>query len=219
MRRKNYDSQLRAWLLSGDRAAIQTFARTHRRALSYLTALTYDPYPCVSWRAIEGLGLAAGEIGAQHPEYVLVHLRRLVWLLTDESGGIGWRAPEAMGAIIATRPPAYAAFIPILVSILDMEAEDVVRFRAGALWAIGHLAPHAPEYFAGAENWLPHYFNNPDSQVRGMAAWAYSRCMPGATLEQYPALLTDPGEVVYLHNGNILQTTVAASIRTAITTR
>ncbi len=34
------------------------------------------------------MGLAAGCISGDDPEYVRVHLRRLMWLLNDESGAL-----------------------------------------------------------------------------------------------------------------------------------
>jgi len=82
------------------------------------------------------MGLVAAEQAVTDPVFVRGHLRRLVWLLNYESGGIGWQAPEALGAVIAARPDSFADFIPILVSLPDMEPEDAFHFRAGYLWAM-----------------------------------------------------------------------------------
>ena len=81
--------RLRDWLANQDYEAIAGLAGRKRRVLSFLTALTYDHDPLISWRAVEAMGLAAGRISDEDPEYVRVHLRRLMWLLNDESGGIG----------------------------------------------------------------------------------------------------------------------------------
>ncbi len=79
-------------------------AVVQRRVLSYLTALTYDPDPTVAQQAVLALDMAAGAVSDIAPEFVRGHLRRLFWLLNDESGGIGWRAAEAIGEILRARP-------------------------------------------------------------------------------------------------------------------
>jgi hypothetical protein len=60
--------------------------------------------------------------------------------LTDESGGIGWRAPECIGEILYHNPNQFAAFIPLLHSLLDLEPEDAPRFRLSVQRAIARLA-------------------------------------------------------------------------------
>jgi hypothetical protein len=142
-----WQERLRSLLLANRLDQIGELAASRRRVLSYLTALTYDPDPMLSDRAVQAIGVAADRIAGGTPEgaeYVRTHLRRQMWLLSDESGGIGWRAPEIMGEIIYHRPKEFAEFIPIVISILDMEAEDVVRFRSGALAALGRLAQVLP---------------------------------------------------------------------------
>ena len=94
----------------------------------------------IAWRAIEAFGAAGAQIADRDPEFVRGHLRRLLWLLSDESGGIGWRAPELLGEALYRRPGQFAEFMPILASLLDMEPEDAARFRAGWLWAVGRVA-------------------------------------------------------------------------------
>ncbi len=121
--------QIRGCLVHQNHSQILSLATHNKRILSYLTALTYDPQALIAWRAVSALGLAAGVIADRDPEYVRVHLRRLMWLLSDESGGIGWKAPEAMGEMIRSRPHLFNEFIPILIAVLDMEPEDVPSFR------------------------------------------------------------------------------------------
>ncbi|MCX6028088.1 MAG: HEAT repeat domain-containing protein [Chloroflexi bacterium] len=133
-------ARVRKLLAEGDVADIVALAGQNRRVFSYLTALTYDPDPLVADRAVEALGLVAGALSDTDAEFVRGHLRRLFWLLNDESGGIGWRAAEAIGEIIRARPDRFAEFIPNLVALLDMEAEDAPRFRDSILRAIGRVA-------------------------------------------------------------------------------
>ncbi len=105
--------QLRAWLRAGELQRLLAFAHQHRRTLSYLTALTYDPEPLTAWRALDAAGWVAGQaIQAGEIEWVRNHLRRCQWLLSDESGGIGWRAPEMMGEIVARSLDLFGRYPP-----------------------------------------------------------------------------------------------------------
>ena len=66
--------------------------------------------------------------------------------MSEESGGICWRAPEAIAEIVRRRPRMFGDYVPIVVSPIDeMAEEDLVHFRAGILWAIGRLGSLARE--------------------------------------------------------------------------
>lgn len=131
--------QLRQWLLDADDIKITEFANRKKHILSLLTALSYDPDPVVSDRAITWTGTAAKIVNRRDPEYIRNYLLRLFWLVNDESGGIGWRAPELIGEIISSCPN-FRYFMPMLSSLLDLEKEDAPRFREGTLKAIARVA-------------------------------------------------------------------------------
>ena len=133
---------LRQWLLDTNYAPILEIAETRKNILSQLTALSYEEDATISDNAIEASGLAARIIAGREPEYVRNYLLRLFWLVNDESGGIGWRAPELIGEILH-HCPHFSQFFPMLISLLDLEKEDAPRFRAGTLWAIGRVAQAA----------------------------------------------------------------------------
>lgn len=132
--------RVRMLLVQDDLAEIVRLAAAERRVLSDLTGLTNDAEPSIVERAIRALGLAAGAVSDTAPEFVRGHLRRLFWLLNDESGGIGWHAAEAIGEIIRARPDRFAEFIPNLVWLLDMEVEDAPRFRTSILRGVQRVA-------------------------------------------------------------------------------
>ncbi len=201
--------QLRDYLVEYNLAAIQKLAAQNKRLLSFLTALTYDPNPLLAWRAITALGVAAGEIANHDPEYVRVHLRRLMWLLNDESGGIGWRAPEAMGEMIRSRPDLFAEFIPIVISILDMEVEDAPPFRAGALWAIGRLVQVVPLEGKSTLALILPCLDDPDPQVQGMAIWCISQMGANIDVPNWDELLQNQKPVQFYQDGQILELTFA----------
>jgi hypothetical protein len=200
--------QLRDWLVNKRFAAIIQFAARNRRTLSFLTALTYDSDDLVAWRAVEALGLAAARLADDDPEYVRIHLRRLLWLLNDESGGIGWRAPEAIGEIIRNRPNLFGEFIPLLISILDLEQEDAPRFRAGTLWAIGRLGQVIPKELNAANSWIETCLQDPDPQTRGMAIWCLLQIHHTEPILHHASLLEDSTPVQLYTDSLLCQTTV-----------
>ncbi len=117
---------VRNWLLRGDFAPILEFAGGQKRVLSLLTALTYDPDPLVSDRAVQVTGLAARQIAQKDPEFVRNYLLRLFWLVNPESGATCWRAGELIGEILHACPQ-FGHFHPMLISILDLDKEDALR--------------------------------------------------------------------------------------------
>jgi hypothetical protein len=201
--------QLRDWLANQHYEAIVELGGRNKRVLSFLTALTYDVEPLISWRAVEAMGLAAGRIADEDPEFVRVHLRRLMWLLNDESGGIGWHAPEIMGEILRSQPERFTEFIPIIISILDMEEEDAVRFRAGTLWAIGRLGQIMPKAVQPAIAWIIPCLKDPNPQTRGMAAWCLGQLGASKHLVGHETLLEDDGRVVFFADGQLVSKSVA----------
>ena len=78
-----------------------------RSTLRYLNRLLYDPVALIRWRAIEGMGVVADRLAGEDPEAVRIILRNLLWSINDESGGIGWSAPECIGEIIYRRPELF----------------------------------------------------------------------------------------------------------------
>ena len=131
-------------LCSNDKTAILAYAKNNKRLLSYLTGLTYHPDPQIADRAVAAFGTAAWVIAGQDPEFVRNQLRRLFWLVNDESGGIGWRAPELIASVLVSCPGLFDEFISPLVYLLDLEPEDAPRFWTSVLASIERLAQVRP---------------------------------------------------------------------------
>ena len=168
---------LRQWLLNAEYAPILEIAEHKKSILSRLTVLTYEEDATISGNAIEATGLAARIIAGREPEYVRNYLLRLFWLLNDESGGIGWRAPELIGEILYNCP-LFSQFFPMLISLLDLEEEDAPRFRTGTLWAIGRVAQVERDAMLPALPWVKNYLlgdETTDLDVIEKAMWCISQ--------------------------------------------
>ncbi len=209
--------ELRALLANRDLAAIAELAGQATRVLGALVPLTFDRDPLIGWRAVEAMGIAAERIAERDPGAVREHLRRLNWLMTEESGGICWRAPEAMAEIVARLSNAYAEFVPIVVHLLvETAAEDLRHFRAGMLWAIGRLGPVAAPYVADVVPAMVECLRHPDPAVRGTAVWALSRIGHANPLAAYTELADDAGSLEVYEGGELGRTTVGALVRRAL---
>ena len=136
-------------LAEGRLDEVARLARQKTRVLGALVPFTYKPDPRAAWQAVEAMGRAAAAVAETSPEAVREHLRRLLWLISEESGGLCWRSPEAMAEIVRRAPLVGRDYIPIIVNLLvEMAEEDLAHFRGGILWAIGRLGPLAREAVA-----------------------------------------------------------------------
>lgn len=193
---------------------IAELAARKKRVLGLLVSLTFDPNPLIAWRAVEAMGTGAERIAVDNPDYVRSHLRRLQWLLNEESGGICRHAPQAMAEIIRRRPQVFSDFIPLVVSLLtSMAEEDLAHFRAGVLWAIGRLAPVAGDEVEAVVNVIADGLEESDPQARGMAVWCLIQAGRQDLLKDRSDLRSDDGTVELYEDGMLDSTTVSALMK------
>lgn len=67
-------------------------------------------------RAVTAMGEVVSRIAESDLESARIIMRRLMLNLNDESGGIGWGAPEAMGEIMARSEKLAKEYYKILIS-------------------------------------------------------------------------------------------------------
>ena len=72
-----------------DLAAYRHWAAEDKQVLRTLASLLFESDDLLRWRAIEAIGIATGVVWQQDQESVRRAVRRLFWLMNDESGGIG----------------------------------------------------------------------------------------------------------------------------------
>ena len=210
----NLKKKLRELLDQGRFERIADMAARKKRALGILVSLTFDVDPQIGWRAVEAMGVAADRIAEHDPQRVREHLRRLHWLISEESGGICRHAPQAMAEIVRRRPALFADYAAIVVSLLtDMAAEDLDHFRPGILWAIGRLGPAAVDHFPAVAAEINSALKHPAPQVRGMAVWCLAQLGQGELLASRPELLRDQGPVDLYEDGNLNRTSVSRLLR------
>ncbi|MBF0467297.1 MAG: hypothetical protein HQK61_00175 [Desulfamplus sp.] len=96
----------------------------------------------IKWRAVRAMGKVVAKMASKNLESARVVMRRLMWSLNDESGGIGWGAPEAMGEIMAQDERLASEYKKILLSYVDEKGNFLEHepLRKGAVWAIERLS-------------------------------------------------------------------------------
>ncbi len=210
-------ARLRELLAQVDFEGIAEMAAEKRRVLGSLVSLTYDPDPQIGWRAVEALGVAARRVAEDDPEYVREHLRRLYWLISEESGGICWHAPAAMAEIVRREPNLFADYVPIVIFLIsNLAEEDLDHFKADALWAIGRLGSLAGDHIAGVHTALGSALDDPDPQVRGTAVWCLGQVGQATVLADRSDLLSGEGLVTLYEDGSLERTSVGALVRRAL---
>jgi hypothetical protein len=157
----------------------------------------------LKWRAVSVLGAVVARLAEEEREAARNVMRRLVWTLTDESGGIGWRSPEAMGEAMARSAAMADDFAHVLVAYLRPDGNQL-EFEAlhpGVLWGVGRLAYAWPRHALDAAPHLPLYLRSPDPAVRGTAAWAALALPRDATAAFLAALRDDPATFELCESG------------------
>jgi hypothetical protein len=145
-----------------------------RRAVNPLFSFLYSGNERTRWRAVTAMGAVVGNLADADMEPARVIMRRLMWNLNDESGGIGWGSPEAMGEITAGHEALANEFAAIVVSFINPDGNFLEHplLQRGSLWGVGRLAHARPLLAKPAALYLGAFFQAPDPHLRGMAVWA-----------------------------------------------
>lgn len=115
--------------------------------VGHLFSHFYHKDELIKFRSIAAMGILGSRIGKTKMEKARIVLRRIMWNLNDESGGIGWGSPEAMGEILCHSPELALEFKSILFSYLDSEGNYIEHemLQRGVLWGIGTFLKSSPD--------------------------------------------------------------------------
>jgi HEAT repeat protein len=145
-----------------------------RVLVSPLFGALHHMEPRVHWTAVRVMGAVTAELARENLEAARVVLRRMMWNLNDESGGIGWGVPEAMGEILTRHEGLAREFVNILASYTREDANYLEHepLQKGLLWGVARLAGVRPGLLKAAGPDLPPFMKSRDPAVRGLAAHA-----------------------------------------------
>ncbi|MFW5908677.1 MAG: DVU0298 family protein [Desulfosalsimonas sp.] len=210
---------VRSLLLGPDRNAVfdAVFSHPPRRIINALIARFYDEDALIRWRAVVTAGALVSELAGSDLESARVVMRRFMWMLNDESGGIGWGVPEAMGEAAALSPVLAEEYAKILCSFVypDRNFLEHPGLQRGLLWGLGRLAQAAPQRLTDA---LPHilaFMGSEDPVHRGYAAWAAGNAKDLRALGDLERLFSDQERIDFFEGWQIRRIPVAGLARDA----
>ena len=186
-----------------------------------LFSALYRPEEMLRWHTITLFGEVLARLADKDMEAARIVMRRYLWSLNDESGGIGWGAPEAMAEAMFHHDRLCDEYLHLLISYIrpdgPLEHQDgnfleLPALQRGLLWGIGRLAEkRAPLLLRkGIIADLLSYLSSEDATVRGMAARALGLLGAGDAVDGLKTLLNDERPVRLYHDGEITVVTVAS---------
>jgi hypothetical protein len=133
-----------------------------------------------------------------------------MWNLNDESGGIGWGSPEAMGEIMARNPDLAQEFSNILVSYIRPDGNFLEHeiLQRGVLWGLGRLAYARPHLVEEAATLLRPYLQSKDPTLRGLAVWTAGALPTESTISLIENLLNDKEKVKIYLDGYLVECSI-----------
>ncbi len=198
-------------LRDGNYEEIIKLAANRRGVFSILISLTYDKGDLICWRAIEVIGKITQSILNNKPEVVSHIIHRMLWAMSDESGGIGWSSPEILCEIILNNPEQFRHLIPIVISSHDEE-----MFRPGVLRAIGRIGGVRPDLVQQSIPVVLNYLDYPDPSVRGNAAWSAGEIKVKEALSRLERMVDDNSRFMIYEHGRLSERAVGDAAKEAI---
>ncbi len=122
---------------------------------------------------IKAFGQTMHRLAEQDMEAARVVMRRFMWMLNDESGGIGWGVPEAFGETLACHKGLAEEYTHILVAFMREDGFylELESLQQGLMWGVSRLAEVEPKLLLSkkADHYLKVYLQSTDSVVRRLA--------------------------------------------------
>ena len=163
------------------------------------------------WRSVSALGMIVNDMAETSGiEKARVVMRRLMWTLNEESGGVGWGAPEAMGEVMALNTRLADEYHRILCSYIDDNGNflDYEPLRQGVLWGIYRLAQVRPELVKDALVNTRSYLNSDNAVSRGLAVMISDITGDQKALADINGLLNDGKEIEIYDAGCFNKTSI-----------
>ena len=208
---------------------IEEFANyTGQQLITHLFSALCNTDELVRWHAVSVFGRIVARLAGQDMESARIVMRRFLWSLNDESGGIGWGAPEAMAEIMFRHEPLADEYLHMLVSYMREDGPELFQdgnfielpmLQRGLLWGIdrllGRYRQRLEEMGVAAD--LKPYLVSGDGDVRGLAVRCLGRLGAASLLREIPGLADDLHQIRLYSEEGFTNLTVAELVRQAWT--
>jgi len=183
--------------------------------------------PLLRWHAVSAMGETVARLAGEDMEAARIVMRRLLWSLNDESGGIGWGAPECMAEIMCCHAGLAAEYVHMLISYMREDGAEFCQdgnyiehplLQRGLLWGVARLSRCRSELLlargAGADI-LP-YLAAVDPETRGLAALATGTLRLAQAQPLLEQIRTERFPLQVYQEGMFLETTVGRLAQSAL---
>ncbi|MBF0224642.1 MAG: hypothetical protein HQK76_04220 [Desulfobacterales bacterium] len=182
-----------------------------KKIVNALFPFLYDTDELIKWRSITSIGIGVSAISDICFESARVIMRRLMWNLNDESGGIGWGSPEAMGEIMANNKAIAKEYSKILISYISNNGNFLENewLQKGVIWGLSRISETFPEFIIDSSNIISPFLDEDDIFFRGCSAFILSLIHYWPSGNIPTKLLNDKSELKFYKNGDFIETTIA----------
>ena len=203
--------EIKTLLAKKDFASLQKLYSVDKKVITTLISLSYDKSNNIAWRSIEAIGILSGNIAKVDSEIVRNMVGRLLWMIRDESGGIGWSVPEILGEIVRNNPELCADIAPIIASFHEEK-----MLTPGVLWALSRMGKLNPDTVDYAIPIIRSYISDNAIKNRCYAARALGELGTVDDLKNLEKLKTDNNIIDIYENGELVKKTVGEIAEEAI---
>lgn len=166
----------------------------------------------VRFRSSAAMGAITQRLAKKKIEDARIILRRLMWNLNDESGGIGWGSVEAMGEILRLNTTLAEEFESILFSYINPKGNFLEHgmLQRGSLWGVGTYLETSTSLDEIVIKTLLPFLDSNDPLKRGYAVRALLN-MDEKNINLLPEhILSDKNKIPFFDGWNLLEITVSA---------
>jgi hypothetical protein len=176
-----------------------------RRVINPLFSLLLSPDSEIKWTTVTAIGVVVAKLAREDMESARVIMRRAMWQLNEESGGIGWGCPESMGEIMARHEGLANEYAHILISYVRKDANflSFEPLQRGVVWGIGRLAQVRPQMMQDAIPHLLPFLEAEDAALKGHAVWVLGLLGAQEARSHIVSLIDNEEEVEIYLNGEL----------------
>ena len=189
-----------------------------KQVINPLFSFLYHGDEIVRWHAVSAMGVVTAGLADKNMESARVIMRRLIWNLNDESGGIGWGSPEAMGDIMARSRPIAREFSKILISYALPHGNYLEHglLQRGLLWGLQRLSKANPVLTHGATPFIRPFLTSEDPYHKGLAICFAEKVNDTNAIPDLKKLIRDDTSISLYNDFQMTTHKVSSLARSAI---
>jgi hypothetical protein len=195
--------KIAAALESRDHEGLFRMWSAENRVFRTLVSMTYDRESLISWRAIETVGVLTGMKSETDSGLIRNIAGRLLWMIRDESGGIGWSIPDILGEMVRNSPVLLSDIAPIIISF-----HEEGMLLQGVLRAIGRIGESNRELVSDGIPVLLSCLESSDPYLCGISVWSLGKLGDAGGNDRIIGLCSDTRKLIIYSDGELHETTV-----------